>query len=189
VPLRDPANLNLKFEYNPNLNFRAVCRADPKASYCRAVRGLPSGTSIIRVGYYQLYVNSARKSAQPSAAAARATISSNPDGSVASAAARAVQPSAPAFAGARRSRASATAMSASSRCTPAAFSTVVRACVGGSDLIGRCSCAEAEQGRSKGGQAFQRHSAFGGILVLLVLREISFALLRSGTCMPRQSSA
>ena len=58
-------------------------------------------------------------SEQPSAATASATISSNPDGSVASAAASSVQPSATVSAGQRRSRASITATSTSSRCTRA----------------------------------------------------------------------
>ncbi len=57
-------------------------------------------------------------SACPSAATASATISSNPEGSVASAAPNSVQPPSSASASARRSRASITATSTSSRCTP-----------------------------------------------------------------------
>ncbi len=64
-------------------------------------------------------------SAQPNAATASATISSNPDGSVASAAASSVQPSAAVSAGQRRSRASITATSTSSRCTRAPIISIM----------------------------------------------------------------
>jgi hypothetical protein len=63
---------------------------------------------------------------QPSASTASATISSTPEGSVASAAASAVQPPASASASTRRSRASITATSTSSRCTPTRRSSCQR---------------------------------------------------------------
>ena len=71
------------------------------------------------VGCRTCAVCTRQASAQPSAATAFATISTTPDGSVASAAASSVQPSAASAAGAHRSRASITAMSTSNRCTRA----------------------------------------------------------------------
>ena len=80
---------------------------------------------------------------QPSAATASATICSTPDGSVASAAASAVQPPASATASTRRSRASITATSTSSRCTPNGGLRRRLTCAGGV-----CACV-----RACGGQA------------------------------------
>jgi hypothetical protein len=82
----------------------------------RVTRALNSELSKLNVDR-RCYRFESSTGSQPSAATASATILSNPDGSVARAAASSVQPSAAVSAGQRRSRASITATSTSSRCT------------------------------------------------------------------------
>ncbi len=108
----------------------------------------------------------AQASPCPSATTASATISSNPDGSVASAAASSVQPSAAVSAGQRRSRASITETSTSSRCTrapPNRLRPPLRPCacaIGCSHATGSFGVAIRARARLDGSTVL----AFGGAL-------------------------
>ena len=148
-----PRNISLR----PQCRYRSLLR--PRSSHTQDRRGLHQATdcsgtcaSIMRVLAERL--GAPHASACPSAATASATISSNPDGSVASAAASSVQLSlarprskrgerhCTLRAGARRSCASITATSTSSRCTPTHLGVNSGICCGLARVHhGVCACA------------------------------------------------